>query len=328
MKRYLMPLLPLILASNLASCGETEIQFKVSVTDENKEPIASAECIASMYRGKTEGGPGLEPYNVQAVTNVEGIAILRGETEYFNNTVVARKDGYYESRVDRMWITGRSNGRWEPWPVKVNLTMKEITNPKPMYAVRFDGQKWLDFPNKQHGPFGFDLVAGDWVAPHGQGETSDFIMEGIVDDINEKSFNPKGRMHLTFSNPLDGMYKKNDEGGSVLVGPVTAPEAGYENRWEFENMRKDEDSATGYTWDFRNEVYVFRVRTKTDEMGNIIESYYGKLDGRIIARISPTAPRVLMTYYLNGTPNDRGLEWDMKTNLIQDTSRMRIPNRP
>jgi hypothetical protein len=330
MKKYLMRILVSLLGSSLTCCGETEteIKFMISVVDEKDEPVANVECIASMYRGKAEGGPGLAPYNVRAITNLDGNTILQGETVYFNNTVVARKTGYYENRIDRMWITGRNGRRWEPWPVEVKFTMKRIHNPKPMYAAKFDGQRWLNFPDRQHGPFGFDLIVGDWVAPHGQGEIADFIMTGIVDDANHESFNPKGRMLLTFSNPLDGILKKYDAGGSVLVGPVSAPETGYERRWEFENMREDENTSIGYTWDFRNEVYVFRVRTKTDDSGSITASYYGKLDGRIIARMSPTAPRILMTYYLNGTPNDRGLEWNMKTNLIEDTSRMRVPDRP
>jgi hypothetical protein len=114
-----------------------------------------------------------------------------------------------------------------------------------------------------------------------------------------------------------------------LCGPAIIPEdATFHPRWVFQNFKTREQKPAQLGNDLSNEVYVFRVRTRLDEKGAVESTHYGKIDGRIVGWLPKAAPSILMTYYLNGTPNDRGLEWDMKTNLIEDTSRMRIPERP
>ena len=62
--------------------------------------------------------------------------------------------------------------------------------------------------------------------------------------------------------------------------------------------------------------FCFRIRTKYDEKGNVVEGYYGKIYGDVVMGWSYLGvSRVGFLYYFNPTPNDRNLEWDMKTNL-------------
>ena len=67
----------------------------------------------------------------------------------------------------------------------------------------------------------------------------------------------------------------------------------------------------------------FRVRTKYDERGNVIEAYYGKIYGDIVMGWSyQGVSSVSFLYYFNPTLNDRNLEWDMKNNLCPNPGRI------
>ena len=60
----------------------------------------------------------------------------------------------------------------------------------------------------------------------------------------------------------------------------------------------------------------FRVRTKYDDKGKVVEAFYGKIYGDIAMGWSyQGVSSISFLYYFNPTPNDRNLEWDMKNNL-------------
>ncbi|MGN1046721.1 MAG: hypothetical protein ACI4QG_06450, partial [Candidatus Cryptobacteroides sp.] len=99
----------------------------------------------------------------------------------------------------------------------------------------------------------------------------------------------------------------------------TAPEEGYRpdyNCWKL----KDRKLQYRQSYD-ENRNFCFRIRTRRDEEGKIVEAYYGKIYWDIIfvhqarPEFVPVAS-VCMKYYLNPTPLDRNLEWDRKTNLF------------
>jgi hypothetical protein len=317
----------IVLAISLTACGHPEQKFAITVTDESGKPVEGIECKA-WFKKPGQNSP-VKDYFIKGKTDHSGKTELVGSTMWGPTSVEASKDGCYPSTAGDHWTVTRNAGRWEPWPVEVKLVMKKIENPKPMYVVKFDNQKWHRFPDKNLGPIGFDLMSADWVQPYGKGKISDFILEAKRENEDDPGVMPKGEIVLTFSNPGDGISFREDVGGSELCGPAIIPEdATFHPRWVFQNFKTREQKPAQLGNDLSNEVYVFRVRTRLDEKGAVESTHYGKIDGRIVGWLPKAAPSILMTYYLNGTPNDRGLEWDMKTNLIEDTSRMRIPERP
>ena len=101
------------------------------------------------------------------------------------------------------------NGRWEPWNPVVEVVLKPILNSVPMYVKKVE---WLNVP-KPGEEAGYDLVAGDWVAPHGKGSVSDFIFKIDSRDLpaatQRKDVNPgeyyEIALTLRFSNESDGV---------------------------------------------------------------------------------------------------------------------------
>ena len=311
----------------LAACGDPEQEFRVKVVNEDGKPMAGVDCQAGFYRA-SQSGTGPRSYPVKGRTDASGQVELRGETCFFNSAVRARSEGHYDCLVDKLWITGRSANRWEPWPVEVELIMKKIRNPHPMYAVGCDANFWFEMPGQKLGRYGFDLLRMDWVAPHGKGEVSDFILEGRLLNPNDQEYRPKGVVNLTFSHPGDGIQHIPGvaDGGSLFTGPAEAPAEGYLDHWDFQTMSEPRRAPAGRI--LGPSVYAFRIRTALDENKEVASAIYGKLIHPVQASLYYKNPTVRMVYLVNRAPNDRNLEWDMEHNLFPDLDRTRWPERP
>lgn len=74
-----------------------------------------------------------------------------------------------------------------------------------------------------------------------------------------------------------------------------------------------------------NRHFCFRIRTKKNEKGEIVEAYYGKIYGDIgTVADKKNLYGVTFLYYLNLNTNDRNLEWDRKNNLCPNSGNVEI----
>ena len=308
-------LLAVMAAVCTTSCGNPEQKIRLKVVNEAGDPVKDAKCMAGWWKDVFADG----------VTDSKGIVEFTGRTGVSETYVKAQVPGHYDSVVYRFmmdYTKGRPAARWEPWPVELTFVMKKIVRPHPMYFVtKHDGALNPTIPEKAlDQEFGYDLIERDWVAPHGKGKTADFLLTASHEKPGDKGNQPNGWIRLRFSNPQDGVieYKNASSGGSILEGPHEAPETGYLPEFKFPNWFDDATQNLRKEHEWSLPMYVFRVRTVTDPNGKVISSRYGKLPGGIYGWLSLRRPRIEMTYYLNGTDNDRGLEWDMKNNLFKD----------
>ena len=166
-------------------------------------------------------------------------------------------------------------------------------------------------------PVGFDLVASDWVAPHGKGSVSDliFTLQKTFVDV-EKPF--EASLTITFANEDDGIQPTiaAPHVGSELRLPRLAPEAGYESKLVKSTSRAAANQMI-VPANKEDLNYFFRVRTvKKDK--KIVSTNYGKIDRDIdFDIINSDTALLFFTYYLNPTPNDRNMEFDPKRNLLK-----------
>jgi len=176
-----------------------------------------------------------------------------------------------------------------------------------MYAKRVETKV-----AKENESVGFDLVAGDWVAPYGTGLNSDLFFAVHRAIKNEREYEANVRM--TFPNKGDGIViaPPESDGGSELKTPRTAAQIGYEAEriWRYGKSGNTES----------NVGYFFRVRTVLDEKGNIQSAQYGKIRGDLRFYAGTKAPHagIGFDYYLNAIPNDRNVEFDPQQNLIKN----------
>ena len=166
----------------------------------------------------------------------------------------------------------------------------------------------------------YDMVRGDWLPPHGNGETTDiqFLFnetvlgwkEGRGYDGVSVSKKYKMTMAISMLDAGNGLveipYREN--AGIKLRTASLHGYSPHRSRWigwfgGGDGTKTDCD---------KNRCYAFRIRTKYDESGRVKSALYGKVYGDFDMN---GIDGVSFLYYLNPTPNDRNLEWDMKTNL-------------
>jgi uncharacterized protein YceK len=250
--------------------------------------------------------------------SVTGITDSRGMFRWPSDSVqevTLSKSGYYDTKglpdrhkLNTAELAGAKTNI-------LNVILKEIRNPIPMYAKRL----WETKIPAYGVPLGYDLVRGDWLPPYGRGVTSDFIFRldcqfgGLRPIDNGQLFD--ATFALSFSNSGDGIQEVTQWPGSVLRLPRYAPSDGYERKWVEKGYRNENSSSGSQAKD-----YFFRVRTKKDDNGRIVSALYGKIQNSLHAEVVKSGSWLRLTYYLNPTPNDRNMEFDPKQNLMENTS--------
>jgi hypothetical protein len=246
--------------------------------------------------------------------------------------MVVTKDGYYISRV---FYEGMENdpekvrkvGRFEPWNPTVDIVLKKIGKPIPMFARLGNSSKKLipsmasDFP--------FDLMAWDWLPPHGKGRVADLLIR--VDERKEGEEIQSRSLQLRFRNEHDGLIPIMKLHGveSLLKSPRTAPENGYDMR-ELLIAHQKNHFLSYEDLEKLPKGYFFRIRTQVNAAGEVVSAYYGKMIQMDLTRSAPPlihyncaegsrkADFMFSSCYINPTPNDRNLEYDQVSNLVPD----------
>lgn len=272
--------------------------------------------------------------NYKGKTNAEGLFTVesrgRGCTD-----VLVEKDGFYPSRPEVEWDGDlnpggeimHKNGGFRPWNPTIDVVLKKVGKPIPMIVRLADGgssSRMKPTPEMLGRDLGWDLVEGDWIAPHGDGKTADLTVRFESDFIDES--NRSASAVVSFGNLDDGLIPITEVRGeaSFLKFPRMAPEGGYKLR-KLEYSQTVKDGVLDAAPERKPEGYFFRLRTKLDKDGQVESAIYGKItkpfelkhssfrgDSRLFLKFD---------YYLNPTPNDRNLEYDQKNNLAPEADK-------
>jgi hypothetical protein len=214
----------------------------------------------------------------------------------------AEKSGYYSAGVTHEFARFKKTdpAKWNP---TITLLLKKIINPTSMYA------KWVNLGMPVFDKAaGFDLMAGDWVAPYGKGASADILFTAHLEKRAE--YDSDYRLVVGFPNPGDGIQEfkipqtRFPGNGSALRSSQEAPADGYQPQWIQTRTVKPGQGYSGNRDENRN--YYLRVRTTLDESGNVKSALYGKIYGDFMQ----------FRYYLNPTSNDLNIEFDPKHNLL------------
>ena len=218
-------------------------------------------------------------------------------------------------------------GVWQPDNVVVTIKLQRVEHPIPLWVKDVSDSLFdtcrEDLFAKGKGRIEFDFLVGDWLPPVGKGKVADVefvrlphvdLGEGDADGIKGKAY--RDSMSVKFLGTDNGLVEMRPDPAQALK-IRTAPENGYNSEylcWKGVGRRLQRE--TNYK---RDRCFCFRIRTRRDEKGNVVEAYYGKIYGdfKIACKSNPYVPvaAVWMRYYLNPTSLDRNLEWDRKTNL-------------
>jgi len=279
------------------------------VVDENGQPLEGVDAGVAFEKNT---GLGTDVYPQNKLTDEQGRATFSGLCNgHF--AYGSEQDGYYPSHYEYDFKDLGTFG-WEPWNPELEIVIRKIENPVPMY-VR-DTEKY-----KKHiaipvvgKKVGFDLIAYDWVPPYGNGENADFVfyLEKNYKNMSDYS----GKLTISFSNMNDGIIKiverKNE--GSTFKLLRFAPEEGYESEILVETKQgPNQPWISGFN---SSDNYIFRIRTEFAD-GKIVSATYGKIIGPIILEPRRDPARVYFKYYLNPS-NTTNLEHDLSLNLFRE----------
>lgn len=307
-----------------------KVSFHV-ITDQGT-PVENAEVgVTTFSYWKPGDNFGREVFeDTKGSTDKDGNVVLSFQCvrgDFFYGAKAGKE--FYETSGSKYMFSGVKDGQFNPWNPTIDLVLKPKLNPIPMYA-RIVGElpSLLELPEVGK-PVGFDLMASDWVAPHGKGTVADFVfkIERRFTSVQEPF---EATLTLSFSNKGDGIQAVFAPPfiGSALRLPRFAPENGYAP----ELAKRIARPAAGAPMEqaFREDQnYFFRVRTVLDKKGKIVSALYGKIDRDFRFGIfkSKTAS-ILFTYYLNPNANNRNMEFDPKQNLLTGLPDSQRPSSP
>lgn len=300
----------LVVATVVPLEAATTAKVTVQVVDEDHVPLSQAGVDVWFSEAKSSGKSlGWKDVKIKGLTDNDGLFTAEGGALLSQVTTNAKKRGYYES-VKIVKFTGRSLlNRWEPWNPTVEVVLKKKRNPVGMYVK---GTDWIEVPTLEK-PVGYDLKKGDWVAPYGTGMTNDFIFTFWSDIKAYREYDLK--MTMEFSNKLDGIQKFsfNGDDQSYFKWPFEAPVDGYQIELIKEIHKIPGKTETNID---RTANYIFRVRTQTDERGNIVSAKYGKVSSEF--EMSPEDSKFLIRFHYYFNPDGtRNLEEDPEKNLFK-----------
>lgn len=258
---------------------------KIKVVDHDGNPIVGAN-VSVQYDVPIKPFSSQPTYGeVNGITDTNGVFTASHTDTSLGIGIIAQKTGYYASHASQQFYFSEKNRH-----PSFTLSLKKIGKPIPMYAKQLDS---LIVP-KFNKAIGYDLMVGDWVAPYGKGTATDILFTE-----NHPNAESGYTFTVSFPNPGDGIqgFTRNWKFGvSGLLSAHEAPLHGYQPRYEQTQMPNP------------NRIYYFRVRTVLGPNGQVKSALYGKIYGDFMQ----------FTYYLDPTPNDRNVEFDVGHNLLGD----------
>ncbi len=289
--KHILFILTLFLFTGCLIGGYPTGQITLAVVDEDGNPLTGIEAGTSWSRNTTSN-----PFDGQTGTGQDAMVDEYGKATFSasahrNVGYGAEAPGYYRS-IGSYEFTGFKNGKWQPWNPTVTLRVRKIGEPIAMYAKNIPR-----FTLPAH-EVSYDLIKGDFLPPHGKGETADCIFtaeierKGKVREENGSFFS----QNLTVSVPGDFNGLSAIAANAVVAEsafrlPRHAPAEGYARQsfGVYFHSRLFIEKGPGRTVNRRRvdtarrtpeaDHFFFRIRSETNPDGTFKSTLYGKLRG-------------------------------------------------
>ena len=353
MKRRLFVTIAFLAVAMLPALADTANVEVVVLDDATGLPLEGVRVTGYFtvdigWRAWTESSV---PNKAEALTDKRGLCKVSGKTNCgkVGCWIENPPNGYY--CPPRGWGHTYTNknffGVWQPDNLVATIRLQRVEHPIPLFVKRV---KLRDY---EHGIGGFDgtnsflrfdLMKGDWLPPYGKGEVADMRINSklkITDRERKFRYATKRVEDVLFYDLANNIMFGNDDD---FVQPFNADRtAGIKVRTaEDENfanvinrvrgMRKKIARNGNWNCEYFSDsepdrCYTFRIRTRRNDKGELVEAYYGKIYGdfEFEGDDKKGLIGVKFLYYLNPKSLDRNLEWDMKTNLCPNPGGLSMP---
>ena len=228
-------------------------------------------------------------------------------------------------------------GVWQPDNLVATIRLQRVEHPIPLFVKRVelrDYERGIGGFDGTNSVLRFDLMKGDWLPPYGKGEIADMRISSklrITDKERKFRYSTKKVEDVLFYELVNGItfgggedfvhsFNADATAGIKLrtAEDVKSANATTRVRGMRKKIAKNKNWHCEYYSDsLPDRCYTFRIRTRRNDKGELVEAYYGKIYGdfEFEGDDKKGLIGVKFLYYLNPKSLDRNLEWDMKTNL-------------
>lgn len=292
-----------LIAYTGAGASLPEAKLTIKVLDDDGLPLSNMPVHLWLSESAIRDGQ----------TDSNGLFVAEGACTIKDIPISIVKQGYYDSKLTYSYPNYMSvkDNKWQPWNPIVTAVVRRVVNPIPMYAKRVETL----IPGTD-GYYGFDVEAGDWVSPYGQGKREDILFKATRSIRGPMDY--AVTVEVCLANCGDGLRVVEPIGGSSFGSPREAPTNDYST--SFAKTLGCKPDMGYFNVEVRpGEYFVFRVRTVYDTKSNVISRCYGKIPtGFGIGGYLAEKIGIHFTYYFNPTPNDRNMEFDPTRNLFHN----------
>ncbi len=319
----------------LYACADTARIGAYVIDADTRDPIPGIKVSASFsndngWKAWTESAP---IYHDTQETDVNGFCALKGNTNIGRAGCGVDKQGteYYGAGGGEFHFTKKNLfGVWQPDNLVATIRLQRVEHPIPLFVKNVRPKVAPGTFDGTNAVLRYDLVLGDWLPPEGKGERADLEIrtELTIDEVLlVGAYKDFKKTFFTFSNTVRFLGKGNGCRAEMALPTAgiklrVAPEDGYSNKIEMrQGTRKTMNGPNAYakkvTDSDPDRCYYFRIRSRFDDKGKLVEAYYGKIYGdfNFHGHWNCGYQGVSFLYYLTPKSLDRNLEWDMKNNL-------------
>ena len=325
MRRIITSVILSMLASGCVFADTAKIEAFV-IDELTERPLANVEvtgCFSMNYGWqavKGRSGPNI----CKATTDASGRCKLSGKTNVGSAGcyVANAPSGYYSHSGAGGCDFKRKNvlGIWQPDDLVVTVRLQRVKHPIPLFVKKIGEGHCEDLFSREDGVLKFDFMKGEYLPPIGNGEVADVEFRRLPREELGEGVNFGGDKGRAYRDSMEVRFLGEGNGLIEMSYPETArlkirtaPETGYKQAYMcWDGVSKQLRDETSYD---KGRCFCFRIRTRKNEKGEIVEAYYGKIyrdisfcgdyDKEPIAPVSA----VNFLYYLNPTSLDRNLEW-------------------
>ena len=258
-------------------------------------------------------------------TDKNGRCSVEGETNCgeAGAAVEEAPKGYYCPSYGQGYNFKTKNilGIWQPDDLVVTVRLQRVEHPIPLFVKKIGEGHCEDLFSRSDGVLKFDFMKGEYLPPIGNGEVADVEFRRLPREELGEGVNLGGDKGRAYRDSMEVRFLGEGNGLIEMSYPETArlkirtaPETGYKQAYMcWDGVSKQLRDETSYD---KGRCFCFRIRTRKNEKGEMVEAYYGKIyrdisfcgdyDKEPIAPVSA----VNFLYYLNPTSLDRNLEWN------------------
>ncbi len=338
MKRRLFVTMLFLTVAKLPALADTAKVDVAVVDDDTGLPVEGVRVTGYFtvdigWRAWTESSV---PNKADALTDKRGLCSVSGKTNCgkVGCWVESPPDGYYCPQRGWGHSYAKKNlfGVWQPDNLVATIRLQRVEHPIPLYVrnvrkLRNEDGRLGGFDGT-NAVFRYDFMAGDWLPPDGVGKQADMIIRTHYAVSGTFTDRVKSLVFYDFMNEIEfpgegnGVHEESFEGRNCGIKFRAAPSSGYVHGKKlclgYRKCVMGPNVFGKYYSDCdENRCYCFRIRSKYDDKGKLVEAYYGKIYGdfKFSGHLKLGFDGVEFCYYLNPTSLDRNLEWDMKNNL-------------